>query len=80
MSGDRVSHFVRVLNAAGHSIRSLAESRGCPCSYGLLSMASRGDASISTTAAEWVRDHSKSDKYPDGYEVTARNWPKLRQD
>lgn len=79
-SDDGVSKFVRVLNAAGYSIRALAELPGCPCSYGLLSMASRGDVSISRKVAEWVEARTKSEKYPNGYEATRSNWRKLRED
>ena len=70
--------LTRYANAAGYTIKTLAEAatkklkRHVPRSG--LSMARAGERPIKRDVAEAVRELTRSEKYPDGFEVTPGNW------
>ncbi len=76
--GRATDKLTRYANAASFTIKTLAEAaskklkRKVPRSG--LSMARAGERPIKRDLAEAVRDLTRSEKYPDGFEVTASNW------
>lgn len=73
-----VVRFQEIANAAGHTIRSVAEAlkkkRGKGTHVYILK-ALRGGAGIRRTWADDIQELTKSLKYPHGFVASQRNWP-----
>jgi hypothetical protein len=70
--------FAKVANAAGHTLRSVAEAvrrkfgQGSHVNVG---RALRGDRAIQERWAKHIQDLTRSEAFPDGWEATPENWP-----
>ena len=70
--------LVEVANAAGHTLVTLSEAVAkrtkTRFSHAILSKAPRGLRPVREDVTKIVQELTRSEKYPDGYEPTSRNW------
>lgn len=77
--GPKRGKLIVVANAAGFTMRSLAERlkiEGFRTSHASLSRAQHGIDRVPEALAKRVQVLTKSVQYPNGFEATLKNWPK----
>jgi hypothetical protein len=70
--------FAKVANAAGHTLRSVAEAVRRKFGQGThvnIGRALRGDRAIQKHWAQHIQELTRSEDFPDGWEATPENWP-----
>jgi hypothetical protein len=70
--------FAKVANAAGHTLRSVAEAVRKKYGQGThvnLGRALRGERAIQERWAQHIQELTRSEAFPEGWEALPENWP-----